>query len=82
MVLFLQKEKKEKKKKSKDKKEKKKKKKQKEKEKKAAKKPERRPFDRDLDLQVNRFDDAQRKMLIKKSQGLNSNFSHGASQFL
>ncbi|XP_061165806.1 GPALPP motifs-containing protein 1-like [Saccostrea echinata] len=44
---------------------------------------ERRPFDRDLDLQANRFDEAQRKSIIKKSQNLNSRFSHGkGSQYL
>ncbi|XP_036396880.1 GPALPP motifs-containing protein 1 [Megalops cyprinoides] len=37
---------------------------------------ERRPFDRDTDLQVNRFDEAQKKSLLKKSQELNSRFSH------
>lgn len=37
---------------------------------------ERRPFDRDTDLQVNRFDEAQKKALIKKSQELNTRFSH------
>ncbi|XP_043088644.1 GPALPP motifs-containing protein 1 isoform X2 [Puntigrus tetrazona] len=42
-----------------------------------AKKPvERRPFDRDADLQVNRFDEAQKKALLKKSQELNTRFSH------
>lgn len=42
-----------------------------------SKKPvERRPFDRDADLQVNRFDDAQKKALLKKSQELNTRFSH------
>uniref|UniRef100_A0AAY4B9J3 GPALPP motifs-containing protein 1 n=1 Tax=Denticeps clupeoides TaxID=299321 RepID=A0AAY4B9J3_9TELE len=42
-----------------------------------AKKPvERRPFDRDNDLQVNRFDEAQKKALLKKSQELNTRFSH------
>lgn len=42
-----------------------------------AKKPvERRPFDRDQDLQVNRFDEAQKKALLKKSQELNTRFSH------
>ncbi|XP_030636496.1 GPALPP motifs-containing protein 1 isoform X2 [Chanos chanos] len=41
------------------------------------KKPvERRPFDRDTDLQVNRFDDAQKKAVLKKSQELNTRFSH------
>ncbi|KAM6180154.1 GPALPP motifs-containing protein 1 [Erethizon dorsatum] len=38
---------------------------------------ERIPFDRDKDLKVNRFDDAQKKVLIKKSRELNSRFSHG-----
>lgn len=37
---------------------------------------ERRPFDRDQDLQVNRFDDAQKKALLKKSAELNTRFSH------
>uniref|UniRef100_A0A3B4EG58 GPALPP motifs-containing protein 1 n=1 Tax=Pygocentrus nattereri TaxID=42514 RepID=A0A3B4EG58_PYGNA len=37
---------------------------------------ERRPFDRDTDLQVNRFDEAQKKALLKKSQELNTRFSH------
>lgn len=42
-----------------------------------AKKPvERRPFDRDADLQVNRFDEAQKKALLKKSAELNTRFSH------
>ncbi|XP_045143072.1 GPALPP motifs-containing protein 1 [Echinops telfairi] len=38
---------------------------------------ERIPFDRDKDLKVNRFDDAQKKALIKKSRELNTRFSHG-----
>ncbi|CAN9507214.1 unnamed protein product [Ophioblennius macclurei] len=37
---------------------------------------ERRPFDRDEDLQVNRFDEAQKQRLLKKSQELNTRFSH------
>uniref|UniRef100_A0A7N8WJW8 GPALPP motifs-containing protein 1 n=1 Tax=Mastacembelus armatus TaxID=205130 RepID=A0A7N8WJW8_9TELE len=37
---------------------------------------ERRPFDRDSDLQVNRFDEAQKQRLLKKSQELNTRFSH------
>ncbi len=37
---------------------------------------ERKPFDRDTDLQVNRFDEAQKKALLKKSQELNTRFSH------
>lgn len=52
-------------------------KKMKEKEKEKADQPvERRPFDRDADLQVNRFDDAQKQRLLKKSQELNTRFSH------
>ncbi|XP_061526205.1 GPALPP motifs-containing protein 1 [Phycodurus eques] len=37
---------------------------------------ERRAFDRENDLQVNRFDDAQKQRLLKKSQELNTRFSH------
>ncbi|KFV84160.1 GPALPP motifs-containing protein 1, partial [Struthio camelus australis] len=41
------------------------------------KKPqERRPFDRDQDLKVNRFDEAQKKALIRKSRDLNTKFEH------
>ncbi|XP_067848630.1 GPALPP motifs-containing protein 1 isoform X2 [Heptranchias perlo] len=40
---------------------------------------ERRAFDRDQDLQVHRFDEAQKKALIKKSKELNTRFSHGKS---
>ncbi|KAK3603725.1 hypothetical protein CHS0354_023338 [Potamilus streckersoni] len=45
---------------------------------------ERRPFDRESDLQVHRFDEAQRKALIKRSQDLHTRFDHGhtQSQFL
>ncbi|GFN73968.1 RNA-directed DNA polymerase from mobile element jockey-like [Plakobranchus ocellatus] len=59
----------------KEKKEKKKRKERGEKEEKEA----RRPFDRDLDLQVNKFDDAQRKLIIQRSQALNSRFQSGGS---
>ncbi|GAB1299106.1 GPALPP motifs-containing protein 1 [Apodemus speciosus] len=38
---------------------------------------ERIPFDRDKDLKVNRFDEAQKKALIKKSRELNTRFAHG-----
>nr|XP_028584647.1 GPALPP motifs-containing protein 1-like [Podarcis muralis] len=42
------------------------------------KKPqERRPFDRDQDLQVHRFDEAQKRALLKKSRDLGTRFSHG-----
>lgn len=37
---------------------------------------ERKAFDRDKDLQVNRFDDAQKRALIKQSRDLNTRFSH------
>ncbi|XP_060089552.1 GPALPP motifs-containing protein 1 [Heteronotia binoei] len=37
---------------------------------------ERRPFDRDQDLQVHRFDEAQKRALIKQSRDLNTRFSH------
>lgn len=40
---------------------------------------QRRPFDRDQDLQVNKFDEAQKKALVKKSRELNTRFSHGKS---
>ena len=43
---------------------------------------ERRPFDRDLDLGANKFDDAQRKLMIKKSAEISSRFSAGAQKFL
>lgn len=44
----------------------------------------RRPFDREVDLQTNRFDDAAKKRFIKKTQGLSSRFSTGStsSKFL
>lgn len=38
----------------------------------------RRPFDRDIDLRANQFDDAAKKRLLKQSQGLSSRFSSGA----
>ncbi|XP_040197216.1 GPALPP motifs-containing protein 1-like [Rana temporaria] len=44
---------------------------------------ERRAFDREQDLQVNRFDEAQKKALLRKSKDLNTKFSHGGgSMFL
>lgn len=45
-------------------------------------KAERRPFSRDMDLQVNRFDEAQKKSIIKKAQGLNTRFSRGEAKYL
>ncbi|XP_071950471.1 GPALPP motifs-containing protein 1-like [Antedon mediterranea] len=41
---------------------------------------ERRPFNREVDLQVNRFDDAKKKRLIKESAKLNDKFSHGSDK--
>ncbi|CAH1175972.1 unnamed protein product [Phaedon cochleariae] len=43
---------------------------------------ERRPFSRELDLQVNRFDEAQKKAVLKKAQLLDTRFSSGESKFL
>ncbi|KAL4715223.1 hypothetical protein ACJJTC_007805 [Scirpophaga incertulas] len=45
-------------------------------------KKERRPFSRDVDLQVNRFDEAQKRSIIKKAQDLDSRFSRGQAKFL
>ncbi|CAK1548428.1 unnamed protein product [Leptosia nina] len=45
-------------------------------------KKERRPFSRDVDLQVNRFDEAQKKSIIKKAQDLNTRFSRGDAKYL
>ncbi|NXI46168.1 GPAM1 protein, partial [Galbula dea] len=40
---------------------------------------ERRPFDREQDLKVNRFDEAQKQALLRKSRDLNSKFEHSKS---
>ncbi|XP_063547361.1 GPALPP motifs-containing protein 1 isoform X2 [Cydia strobilella] len=45
-------------------------------------KQERRPFSRDVDLQVNRFDEAQKKSVIKKAHLLDSRFSSGEAKYL
>ncbi|CAB3231398.1 unnamed protein product [Arctia plantaginis] len=45
-------------------------------------KKERRPFSRDVDLQVNRFDEAQKKSIIKKAQDLNTRFGKGEAKYL
>lgn len=52
------------------------------KEKKEGKSEERRPFDRNIDLQANRFDEAQKKAIFKKAQLLDDRFSSGRSKFL
>ena len=43
---------------------------------------ERRPFDRDIDLQANRFDEAAKKAMLKKARKLNDNFSSGQQKYL
>ena len=43
---------------------------------------ERKAFDRDADLKLNKLDDAKRKALIRKSQELNSKFKIGGQKFL
>ncbi|XP_028028281.1 DNA ligase 1 [Bombyx mandarina] len=57
-------------------------KKKKKKEEKEDDKKERRPFSRDVDLQVNRFDEAQKRSIIKKAQDLNNRFSKGEAKYL
>jgi len=52
------------------------------KEKKEGVKQERRAFDRDIDLQANKFDEAQRKAMIKKSAGLGDRYTSGGQKFL
>lgn len=37
----------------------------------------RRPFNRDVDLQANRFDQAQKKAILKKAQMLDDRFARG-----
>ena len=43
---------------------------------------ERKPFDRNTDLTFNRFDEAQKKAMIKKAAKLDSKFSTGAAKYL
>lgn len=47
-----------------------------------AEKVERRPFSRDNDLKVNRFDEAQKRSVIKKAQLLDTRFGSGQSKYL
>ena len=54
----------------------------KQKEKKDNKPKERRPFDREADLQVNVFDDARKKAMIKKAANIDNRFSSGQSKYL
>jgi len=43
---------------------------------------ERRPFDRDTDLQANQFDAAAKKAMLKKAAKINDRFSAGVQKFL
>ncbi|XP_059486263.1 GPALPP motifs-containing protein 1-like [Neocloeon triangulifer] len=43
---------------------------------------ERQMFDRDRDLQVNRFDEAQKKAIVNKAKFLDDRFSTGGQKFL
>nr|XP_022919090.1 GPALPP motifs-containing protein 1 [Onthophagus taurus] len=43
---------------------------------------ERRPFNREIDLKVNRFDEAQKKAILKKAQLLDDRFSSGQAKYL
>lgn len=43
---------------------------------------ERKPFDREEDLKINKMDDAKRKAIIKKSHEINSRFKIGSKKFL
>ena len=49
---------------------------------KSGKPKERRPFDRDIDLSANQFDEAKKKLMMKKAEQLNDRFSSGAQKFL
>ena len=49
---------------------------------KAEGKPARRPFSRDDDLKVNRFDQAQKNAILKKAQLLDTRFGSGEAKFL
>merc|ERR1712098_350989 len=43
---------------------------------------ERRPFDRDIDLRANQFDEAAKKAMLKKAAKINDRFAKGSQQFL
>ena len=45
-------------------------------------KDERRAFDRDIDLQANRFDEAAKKAMLKNARKLNDKFSSGNHKYL
>ena len=52
------------------------------KEKESGKTKERRPFDRDIDLQANRFDNAAKEAMLKRARQLDNRFSSGSSKYL
>ena len=52
------------------------------KEKESGKTKERRPFDRDIDLQANRFDNAAKEAMLKRARQMDDRFSSGASKYL
>ena len=52
------------------------------KEKESGKRKERRPFDRDVDLQANRFDNAAKDAMLKRARQLDNRFSAGSSKYL
>uniref|UniRef100_A0A7G3AST9 Phosphatidate cytidylyltransferase, mitochondrial n=1 Tax=Lutzomyia longipalpis TaxID=7200 RepID=A0A7G3AST9_LUTLO len=54
----------------------------KKKKKKSKEKEERRPFSREVDLAVNKFDETRKQAAIKKSKQLDTKFSAGSSKFL
>ncbi len=43
---------------------------------------ERRPFDRDIDLSANQFDEAKKKQMMKRASQLNDRFSSGGQKYL
>lgn len=45
-------------------------------------KEERKPFNRETDLQINRFDESRKKSAIKSASMLDDRFSRGHRKFL
>ena len=43
---------------------------------------ERRPFDRDIDLKANQFDEAMKKNMLKAAAKIDNRFSSGTQKFL
>ena len=42
----------------------------------------RRPFDRDIDLKANQFDEAMKKNMLKAAAKIDNRFSSGSQKFL